>query len=202
MLRSDYYREMRWLAHEKRVEYGIATRDITLSRIRQIYKQEHIQIDRCPRRLSKLKAAYFCDEGDCSILLNMSLPEEPRLFAMVHELKHHYRDQDRLLCHCSEVNDDSPMIEIGAEVFAAEFIFPEGEFEQYVELAGCSDHIQAEDIVRLKYYSPAIVSYQFVLKRLEWLQLIPKGQFQNTRFSKLHEQLFGSRYSRNRLQLF
>ena len=113
-----YYKRMRRLAQKKRSEYTLSTPDICLSRVRSIYKTEGITIDKWPTRFRKLKAAYFNDESGCSVLLNMDLPEEPRLFAMIHELKHHYEDQHLLKCVCIEVYDSSPVIEIGAEVFA------------------------------------------------------------------------------------
>lgn len=189
---------MRQLAHEKRAEYELTTTEISLSRIRSIFKTEGITIDACPRRLRKLKAAYFNDADGCSVLLNMELPVEPRLFAMVHELKHHYKDQDRLRCFCEDVYDGSPMIEIGAEVFAAEFIFPEAEFRDFVVDMGIPSSVTEEDVVRMKYHSPARISYQFLQKRLEWLRLIRPGQFHGVQFHKLHEQMYGSRHFHQR----
>jgi Zn-dependent peptidase ImmA (M78 family) len=190
---------MRLLAHEKRAEYCFGTSDIRLSSVRGIYKKEGIRIDPCPGKLRKLKAAYFNDDDGCSILLNMNLPEEPRLFAMVHELKHHYTDHDRLACFCHDVTDSSPVIEIGAEVFSAEFIFPEGEFAEFVRGLEIARPVTAEQVVRIKYHSPVPVSYQFIQKRLEWLGLVMPNQFRNVQFRKLHAQLFGSPHYRRPL---
>jgi Zn-dependent peptidase ImmA (M78 family) len=69
---------------------------------------------------------YMCDGGDPSVLVNRNLPTEPRLFAMVHELKHHYCDQTALKngqIRCGDYNANEA-IEKAAEVFAAEFIYP------------------------------------------------------------------------------
>ncbi|MEJ0042679.1 MAG: hypothetical protein WDM81_10895 [Rhizomicrobium sp.] len=58
------------------------------------------------------------------------LPHEPKLFALVHELKHHYRDREALgarVIACGDYNQNE-LIEIGAEVSSAEFIYPESEF--------------------------------------------------------------------------
>lgn len=201
MLRSEYYNLMRHLAHEKRLQYSLATRDISLSRVRQIYQEEGITIDPCTGKLRRLKAAYFNDDDGCSILINMSLPEEPRLFAMIHELKHHYLDQDKLRCFCHDVDEQSPMIEIGAEVFAAEFIFPEDEFRRYVAALGIKQPLTADQIVRLKYHSPARVSYQFIQKMLLRLGLMRSGQFTGVQFQKLYEMTYGSRYRRRPVQM-
>jgi Zn-dependent peptidase ImmA (M78 family) len=49
----------------------------------------------------------------------------PRLFALVHELKHHYIDQESIRggeLKCGDYNANQ-IIEKGAEVFAAEFIY-------------------------------------------------------------------------------
>lgn len=191
---SAYYRRMRQLAGEKREKLSLSTPDITLSRIRKIYRAEGITIDKCSGRLRKVKAAYFCDQYGCSVLLNMRLPEIPRLFAMIHELKHHYEDRDQLRCFCQEVYDSSPIIEIGAEVFAAEFIFPEEEFRSYVTSFMKGKEILPEDVVHMKYHCPAKVSYQFFTKSLERLGFIRRGQFAGVQFHKLHEKLYGSHH--------
>lgn len=196
---SAYYRRMRQLAGEKRELLSLSTQDITLSKIRNIYRAEGIVIDRCPSPLRKLKAAYFNDEYGCTVLLNMKLPEAPRLFAMIHELKHHYEDRERLQCFtCQDVYDSSPIIEIGAEVFAAEFIFPEDEFRQHVAAFINGKEIVAEDVVHMHYYCPARVSYQFFTKSLERLGYISRGKFAGVQFHKLHEELYGSRHYHSR----
>lgn len=191
---SAYYRRMRQLADEKRNEYSLSTPDITLSLIRKIYKAEGITIDRCTGKLRKLKAAYFSDRYGCSVMLDMKLPEAPRLFAMIHELKHHYEDREQLRCFtCQDVDyDASPLIEIGAEVFAAEFLFPEEEFREFVGGFIPKGIVTPEAVVHMNYYSPAIISYQFLVKTLTRLGYIKKGQFVNVKFTKLHAELYGS----------
>lgn len=190
---------MRRLAREKRELYSLSTPDITLGRIRKIYQQEDIVIDSCPGTLLKLKAAYFHDQYGCSVLLNMKLPEAPRLFAMIHELKHHYEDRHRLQCFtCQDVYDSSPLIEIGAEVFAAEFIFPEEEFREHVSSFINGKKIAPEDVVHMKYHCPARVSYQFIIKSLERLRYISRGQFARVKFHKLHSAIYGSHHYHSR----
>jgi len=41
------------------------------------------------------------------------LPEEPKIFTMAHELKHHLKDQDLKMIHCGTSNVHEH-IEIGA----------------------------------------------------------------------------------------
>ncbi len=196
MSRSTYYKDLIELAHIKRAEYKVTTRNVGLELVRKIYKREGITIRACPTKLRNLRAAYCNDEDGCDVLLNMKLPKEPRLFAMVHELKHHYTDRNERGYICLEITEDSPKIEIGAEIFAGEFIFPEQEFAEYVLQSGITSTVRREDIVRLMYRSPAPISYQFIQKRLEWLGLIHKGQFKDVQFQKLHAQMYGSPHYR------
>ena len=96
MSRSEYYETMNLLAAEKRAKHGISTSTLGLQKVRDVYKSEGVQIDL--RETSyRIRAVYMCDGGDPSVLVNSKLPKEPRLFAMVHELKHHYCDQSLLV---------------------------------------------------------------------------------------------------------
>src|SRR4051812_15690389 len=92
MNRSDYYQQMRVLAISKRAHYKIETASLSLSGVQRIYRAEGIKLDQWIIKGRKLKAAYFCDDAGCSVLINKNLPKEPKLFALIHELKHHYAD--------------------------------------------------------------------------------------------------------------
>jgi len=92
---------------------------------------------------------------------------------------------------CGDYNENQT-IEIGAEVFAAEFIYPESEFLECVrtlgiELAMCSP----EDVVRLKRECGACISYQFLRKRLVRLGFASAAAFDKIQFQKLEEKLYG-----------
>jgi Zn-dependent peptidase ImmA (M78 family) len=193
MFRSEYYAVMKALAAEKRAVYNVTTQDIGLQFIRGIYKAEGVTIDLwdVPARI---RGAYMCDDADPSVLINRNLPKEPRVFAMVHELKHHYCDRRAIAngqIKCGDYNANKA-IEIGAEIFAAEFIFPEVEFLQAVENEGVeAGKCTAEDVVRLKHSCGAPVSYKFLQKRLEWFEIIEPKKFAKVQFQKLEEQLYG-----------
>jgi Zn-dependent peptidase ImmA (M78 family) len=193
MFRREYYAVMKALAAEKRAVYSVTTQDIGLQFIRSIYKAEGVTIDLwdVPARI---RGAYMCDDADPSVLINRNLPKEPRVFAMVHELKHHYCDRRAIAngqIKCGDYNANEA-IEIGAEIFAAEFIFPEMEFLQAVENEGVeAGKCTAEDVVRLKHSCGAPVSYKFLQKRLEWFEVIQPKQFAKVQFQKLEEQLYG-----------
>lgn len=193
MTRTDYYQSLKDLARQKREQYHVVTTRFGLREVREIYKAEGVTVDLRPLS-ARIRAVYMCDDDDPSVLVNKKLPEEPRLFAMVHELKHHYCDRQAIEqgeIRCGDYNANE-VIEIGAEVFAAEFIFPEAEFLMLTERLGLfSGHCSPEDMVTLKRTSETKVSYTFLKKRLERLQFIKHGEFDTVQFQKLEEALFG-----------
>jgi Zn-dependent peptidase ImmA (M78 family) len=198
MSRHAHYQELKALAREKRGHYGVVTEAFGLREARQIYKAEGVRIDYWPLPY-KVKALYMCADGDCSVAVQRKLPDEPKLFALVHELKHHYRDREALgdgVIHCGDYNMDD-VIEIGAEVFAAEFIYPEAEFAQDIEPIGLTAWT-AEDVVRLKRNCKAKVSYRFLCRRLEHLKIIERGAFDAMKFQKLEDRMYGVPYHRRR----
>jgi len=198
MSRSEYYEDLKSLAREKRALYGVNTATFGLRELRKIYKAENIRIDQWPLS-SRIKALYMCDCGDYSVAVQKTLPEIPKLFALVHELKHHYRDQDALNAGVLPCGDylRNELIEKGAEVFAAEFIYPLAEFAEAVTALGVTMWTP-ENVVILKRQCKANVSYQFICKRLEWLRLIPPKQFDKVQFQKLEERMFGTPFYRRR----
>src|ERR1044072_1490153 len=160
--RSSYYLQCRALAQSKRVEHSIKPETLNLNVMAKVYKAEGIPIDRKKLKGNRIKAAYYCEDGECSVLVNSSLPREPKLFAMAHELKHHYLDQEQILngqIECGDYNANE-LIEKGGEVFAAEFIYPEQEMRELLgQMKISSDNCTAETVVLLKRACPACVSY-------------------------------------------
>jgi Zn-dependent peptidase ImmA (M78 family) len=198
MSRHAYYEDLKALAREKRNLHGVDTAAFGLREVRRIYKQEGIKIDYWPLPY-KIKALYMCADGECSVAVQRSLPDEPKLFALVHELKHHYRDRDALgagVIHCGDYNANE-LIEKGAEVFAAEFIYPESECADDIHGFGVSEW-KPEHVVHLKRGCKAKVSYTFLCKRLEWLGHIERGTFNGVQFRKLEESIFGVPFYRRR----
>jgi Zn-dependent peptidase ImmA (M78 family) len=198
MSRHAYYEQLKLLARQKRAEHGVDTAALGLRAVREIYKVEGVRIDYYPLPY-KIKALYMCDDGDCTVALQRRLPDEPKLFALIHELKHHYCDREALgagVIHCGDY-DANELIEKGAEVFAAEFIYPEAEFAEDITHLDLS-FSDAADVVRVKHSCKAKVSYKFISKRLERLGRITAGQFDGVQFQKLEEQMFGVPFYRRR----
>jgi len=192
--RYTYYSQCRALAQSKRIEHSIKTETLNLNVMNKVYKTEGIIVDRKKLKGNRIKAAYYCDDGNYSVLVNSSLPREPRLFAMAHELKHHYLDQEQILngqIECGDYNANE-LIEKGGEVFAAEFIYPEHEMRQLLgQMKISTDNCTSEGVVRLKRACPACVSYTFLIKRLTRFGVCEAGAFKKVQFQKLEEEMFG-----------
>lgn len=190
---GDYYRRMKLLARQKRDEYEISLQKINLTLIRNIYKKEEITIDYWDIKSPRIKASYHCDETDSSVLVKKSLPGEPKLFALIHELKHHFTDREGIM-NCSFACGDynaNKIIEVGAEIFAAEFIFPESEMKQSLANFGLKkSNCNPTIIVEYKRNCGVPVSYQYILKRLEFFQIIEKNSFDKVKFKNLEETLY------------
>ena len=193
MSRTVYYESMKRLATEKRTLYGVVTADLGLRQVRDIYKKGGVTVDLRPLS-ANIRAVYMCDDDDPSVLVNKKLPNEPRIFAMVHELKHHFCDRETITAgkiRCGDYNANEE-IEIGAEVFAAEFIFPEVEFLELTKSLGLpKTNCSQEQVVELKRACPAKVSYSFLRKRLERFGFADKGSFDGVQFQKLEESIYG-----------
>jgi Zn-dependent peptidase ImmA (M78 family) len=113
---------MRMLAGQIRDRYGLQTARVLKSDLRRIYKDQGIHVGLWPYKLKKLRGAYFNDENGASVMLAKGLPDDPAIFTMGHELKHHLVDRESIVSLCDPSNR-SAEIEIGAEIFAAELIY-------------------------------------------------------------------------------
>ncbi len=192
MDRHARFEALKKLAREKRTEHGVDTAAFGLREVRAIYKREGIRLDYWPLPY-KIKGLYMCADNDCSVAVQRALPDEPKLFTLIHELKHHYEDREALgegVIHCGDYNANE-LIEIGAEVFSAEFIYPEKEFAQDIEALGISAW-EIDDVVRFKReLCRAKVSYTFIKKRLTRMRLVSPDQFDGVKFQKREEELYG-----------
>ncbi|MFO0855927.1 MAG: ImmA/IrrE family metallo-endopeptidase [Phycisphaerales bacterium] len=191
MTPSEYYKQMQVLARSTRTSHGIAGPKVTRSDLRRVYKALGITIDLWPYPLKGIRGAYFNDQNGPSVLLAKSLPTDPLVFTMAHELKHHLVDGQGGVSLCLAENQ-SAMIEIGAEVFAAEFLFPEEEFAQrLVEMKVGPGACTPEHLVHLKKQSQTTLSYAGMVKRAERLGFLPRGSTAKVAWKRLEEQLYG-----------
>ncbi len=191
MNRSEYYRELRELARQVRADHGLNTPRVRRADMRRIYRHYGIRIDLWDHKLKHLRGAYFSDDLGASVMLARGLPQDPMVFTMGHELKHHLVDRDLGISYCDASNDNEP-IEIGAEIFAAELIFPEQDFINKLTSMGVTfGNCKPESLVRLKRETQTTLSYAGLAKRAEFLGFARTGSFTKTRWKALEEQIYG-----------
>jgi Zn-dependent peptidase ImmA (M78 family) len=190
--RTAYYEAMKRAARDLRDRYGFTSPRITRSDLRRIYRDEGIRIDLWPFKLRHLRGAYFADDGGGpSVMIAKALPEEPKVFTMAHELKHHFADRQSGRSFCDASNEHS-YIEIGAEVFAAELIFPVEDFVKTAATFGVTQGcVDPTNIVRLKHESRTTLSYTAIIKRIGILGMADPAPLSRTKWKKLEEQIYG-----------
>jgi Zn-dependent peptidase ImmA (M78 family) len=105
---------------------------------------------------------------------------------MAHELKHHLVDSEAgpLLCG---TNDQKARIEIGAEVFAAELIYPEKDFvyDLFRLIRGMPQNVTPRLLVELKRTTQTTLSYAALAKRAVLLCLAEERTLNGARWSAL-----------------
>jgi Zn-dependent peptidase ImmA (M78 family) len=189
--RYAYYDEMKELARSTRAKYGLKTPRVQKSQLRKIYRDQGIRIDLWPHRLREVRGAYFNDDIEPTVMLVKGLPEDPMVFTMAHELKHHLVDRALPVACCSDRNANEH-IEIGAEIFAAELIYPEQDFLNALAAKGVlTDMCTADTLVHLKHETRTTLSYAGLAKRAMFHGLATAGSLNNIRWKKLEEEIFG-----------
>jgi Zn-dependent peptidase ImmA (M78 family) len=190
---------MRLLAGQIRDQYGLQTPRVLKSDLRRIYKDQGIHIDLWPYKLRKLRGAYFNDAEGASVMLARGLPDDPMIFTMGHELKHHLVDRDSIVALCDPSNQ-SAEIEIGAEIFAAEMIYPECMFrDDLLRLGVTIGSCTAEQLVTLKRETKTTLSYAGIAKRAEFLGFAPQNSLAKVAWKKLEESIYGVPFYKQRL---
>lgn len=198
MSRTEYYEDMKALARQIWSKHGLTTPRILRSDLRRIYSVYSIQFDLWPRKgvlptvkLKSLRGAFFCDEYGVTIMINRSLPDAPAIFTMGHELKHFLVDRDSGTLWCGDDNQNEE-IEIGAEIFAAELIFPEQDFVNHLVQMGIKrGECTAEVLVRLKRDTQTTLSYAGLVKRAEFFGFASSGSLDRVKWRQLEEQIYG-----------
>jgi Zn-dependent peptidase ImmA (M78 family) len=188
--RFAYYEEIKAQARRVRVEHTLETVRVLRSDLRRLYRVYGIQIDLWPHRFKNLRGAYFNDDLGPTVVLARQLPPEPMVFTMAHELKHHLADRGQVIS-CDISNQNEP-IEIGAEVFAAELIFPEQDFIDHLKQMRTGARAGLPELlVRLKHETRTTLSYAGLAKRAEYLGFAPVGSLAKIKWKKLEEQIYG-----------
>jgi len=131
------------------------------------------------------------DELGATVMLAKGLPQDPMVFTMGHELKHHLTDSGSSLSFCDASNQSNP-IEIGAELFAAELIYPEDDFRsdlEQMEIGPCQ--CTPKVLVRLKHETRTTLSYAGLAKRAEFMGFAAEGSLDKVKWKKIEEEIYG-----------
>lgn len=202
--KMQHYNEARRCAQETRSRKQIDGFKVGIRDIQRIYREENITYDlvpnsRCPFEFKKIQGMYVADEDGTTIVINKRLPKDPRVFTMAHELKHHYMDSDKgeIICY----NENSSMIEIGANVFAAEFVLPDALFKEGLCCVGCNRVCKPEHLIRLKIGSGTSLSYEGLVKKAVWLDLGIEEDLKKVKYFNLAKKLFGGYADPRRIEL-
>lgn len=190
MSRSEYYHDMKDLARKVRAEYGLASCRVQKSDLRRIYKAEGVRIDIWPYKLKEVRGAYFRDTLGPTVMV-AKLPTDPFVFTLAHELKHHLFDHGVALPPCGARNQ-SEHVEIGAEIFAAELLFPEADFSRMMSGLGVGKgSCKPAHIIEIKRRTGTTLSYLGLVKRAEFLGLAVSGSLPRSGWKMLEEKMYG-----------
>ena len=125
---APYYCEMKRLAREVRGHYALASPCVGCMELRRIYRELGIRLTAWPGKVRSIRGAYFNDGLGVDVMVMKGLSEDAMAFTMAHELKHHFVDSDLRPFSRWQLDRKNP-IEVGADVFAAELIYPEKDFQ-------------------------------------------------------------------------
>lgn len=185
---TGYYYEMRELALEVRARNGIEGSDLLMRDMWRIYCEEGIEKLDFRHGFKDLRGAYFNDDCGVTVMLAGGLPDEPTIFTMAHELKHHLVDSGAGPVVC-RTNEQTKRIEIGAEVFASELIYPEKDFvyDLFRLVRGMPQAVTPEVLVDLKQKTNTTLSYAALAKRTLLLRLADEEAFRDVRWGTLQK---------------
>jgi Zn-dependent peptidase ImmA (M78 family) len=132
---QQYYEDLKLLARNVRAEHGLTSPRVLPSDLMRIYDCYGIEVDEWPYRFRNLRGAFINDDLGPTVMVAKGLPRDPMVFTMAHELKHYFRDRDLGISYCDQSNLNKSL-EIGAEIFAAELLFPDRDFISHISAMG------------------------------------------------------------------
>ena len=169
----NYYEDLKLLARQVRAENGLSSPRVLPSDLRRIYAKHGIEVDEWPYRFRNLRGAFINDQLGTTVMLAQGLPRDPMAFTMAHELKHFYRDRDLGISYCDQSNLNRSL-EIGAEIFAAELLFPDRDFVAHMKMMGIrGNQCLPKTLVHLKRKTGTTLSYAGLAIKAERLGFAP-----------------------------
>jgi Zn-dependent peptidase ImmA (M78 family) len=170
---QNYYEDLRQLARQVRAENGLSSPRVLASDLMRIYAKHGIVIDEWPYRFRHLRGAFINDHLGMTVMVAKGLPRDPMVFTMAHELKHFFRDRDLGISYCDQSNLNKSL-EIGAEIFAAELLFPDRDFAAHMRTMGIRrDQCLPKNLIQLKHQTGTTLSYAGLAIKAERLGFAP-----------------------------
>jgi Zn-dependent peptidase ImmA (M78 family) len=170
---QSYYEDLKALARQVRAENGLTSPRVLPTDLMRIYAKHGIVLDEWPYRFKNLRGAFINDHIGTTIMIAKGLPQDPKVFTMAHELKHFFRDRDLGISYC-DLSNLNKNLEIGAEVFAAELLFPDRDFVAHMNMMGIRrDQCLPKTLIRLKRKTRTTLSYAGLAKKAERLGYAP-----------------------------
>jgi len=170
---QNYYEDLKQLARQVRAENGLSSPRVLPNDLMRIYAKHEIIVDEWPYRFRHLRGAFINDHLGATVMLAKGLPRDPMAFTMAHELKHFFRDRDLGISYCDQSNMNKSL-EIGAEIFAAELLFPDRDFVAHMTRMGIRrDQCLPKTLVQLKRETGTTLSYAGLAIKAEWLGFAP-----------------------------
>ena len=170
---QSYYEDLRQLARQVRAENGLSSPRVLVSDLLRIYAKNGIVVDEWPHRFRNLRGAFINDELGMTVMVAQGLPQDPKVFTMAHELKHFFRDRDLGISYCDQSNLNKS-IEVGAEIFAAELLFPDRDFVGHMRRMGVRmNQCLPKTLIQLKRKTGTTLSYAGLAIKAERLGFAP-----------------------------
>ena len=201
---QSYYEELKLLARQVRAENGLTSPRVLVSDLNRIYARHGIVIDEWPYRFRNLRGAFINDELGMTVMVAKGLPQDPMVFTLAHELKHFFRDRDLGVSYCDQSNLNKSL-EIGAEIFAAELIFPDRDFVNHMDTMGIRlNQCLPRTLIRLKRQTGTTLSYAGLAIKAERLGFAPSHSLTTIktwrRLEAAYSPASAGRSHRNRVQ--
>lgn len=202
MNRTSYYDDLKLLAREVRAEHGLCSPRVLASDLKRIYDKNGIIIDSWPYRLRNLRGAFISDHLGTTVMLARGLPQDPMVFTMAHELKHFFRDRHLGISYCDQSNL-SKTLEVGAEVFAAELLFPDQDFITLMRMMAVGrNQCFPKTLVRLKLKTRTTLSYAGLAIKAERLGFAPPHSLTTVKTWRKLEAAYGVTRTKRRSSPF
>lgn len=188
---QTYYDDLKRLARQVRAENGLTSPRVLVSDLTRIYARHGITIDEWPYRFKHLRGAFINDDLGMTVMVAKGLPQDPMVFTLAHELKHFFRDRDLGISYCDQSNLNKSL-EIGAEIFAAELLFPDRDFvNQMTAMRIRANQCLPKNLIRLKRQTGTTLSYAGLAIKAERLGFAPSHSLTTIKTWRRLEAVYG-----------